>query len=92
MLNSIILVHTKEKDIMENTVVTKEMLIQGLKELGLKDAMKLIVHSSLKSFGTVEGGSEGVIDAITEIIGTEGTLLMPSFNTENHTAKVKYLM
>ena len=54
MLDSIILVHTKEKDIMENTVVTKEMLIQGLKELGLKDAMKLIVHSSLKSFGTVE--------------------------------------
>lgn len=65
---------------MENAVVTKEILIQGLKEIGLKKGMKLIVHSSLKSFGTVEGGPDSVIDAIIETIGTEGTLLMPSFN------------
>ena len=65
---------------MENAVVTKEMLIQGLKELGLKEGMKLMVHSSLKSFGTVEGGPDSVIDAIIETIGTNGTLLMPSFN------------
>jgi len=65
---------------MENAMVTKEMIIQGFKELGLKKGMKLMVHSSLKSFGKVEGGADSVIDAIIETIGTEGTLLMPSFN------------
>ncbi len=65
---------------MTETLVTKEILKSGFKELGLFDGMKIIVHSSLKSFGKVEGGADSVIDAICEIIGEDGTLMMPSFN------------
>jgi aminoglycoside 3-N-acetyltransferase len=38
------------------------------------------VHSSLKSFGQVEGGARAVIEALMEVLTPEGTLLMPSFN------------
>ena len=39
-----------------------------------------MVHSSLKSFGRVEGGARTVIAALMEVITPEGTLLFPSFN------------
>ena len=39
-----------------------------------------MVHSSLSSFGWVEGGAETVIKALMELVGTEGLILMPSFN------------
>lgn len=39
-----------------------------------------MVHSSLKSFGHVEGGAQAVIGALTDGLTDEGLLLMPSFN------------
>ena len=63
-------------------VVTKELLKQGFAELGIKAGMKIMVHSSLKSFGYVEGGADTVIDALMELLTPEGTLMMPSFNHE----------
>ena len=64
------------------TLVTKEMLKQGFAELGIRAGMKVMVHSSLKSFGYVEGGADAVIDALMELLTPEGTLMMPSFNHE----------
>ena len=40
----------------------------------------LIVHSSLRSIGQVEGGPAAVIVALLEAIGPSGTLLMPTFS------------
>jgi hypothetical protein len=42
--------------------------------------MGLMVHSSLSSFGYVEGGGATVVRALMEILTPEGTLLMPTFN------------
>lgn len=61
-------------------IVTKEALKQGLARLGIQPGMHLIAHSSLKSFGHVEGGADTVIDALMELLTPEGTLMMPSFN------------
>lgn len=60
--------------------VTKADVIAGLRDLGLGPGVGLIVHSSLKSFGRVEGGAETVITALMEVITPAGTLVMPSFN------------
>ncbi len=51
----------------------------GFKELGLNKGDVLLVHSSYKSFGGVEGGPQTVINALLNILGTEGTLIMPTF-------------
>ncbi len=60
--------------------VTKEILKEKLSALGLKRGMNIIVHSSLKSFGKVDGGADTVIDALCELLTEDGTLVMPSFN------------
>ncbi len=59
--------------------LTKQQLVTAFKELGLDTGDVVLVHSSYKSFGGVEGGPQTVIDAILEVIGKEGTLVMPTF-------------
>jgi aminoglycoside 3-N-acetyltransferase len=60
--------------------VTGADIIAGLRELGLTPGAGVMVHSSLKSFGRVEGGARTVIAALMELITPAGTLVMPSFN------------
>jgi len=55
--------------------VSAEEIGDGLRQLGLGRSSSVIVHSSLKSFGYVDGGPEAVCDALT---GTCGTVLMPA--------------
>ncbi|MBA7555354.1 hypothetical protein ES705_48015 [subsurface metagenome] len=46
-------------------------LVNGVKELGLEKGDVVLVHSSFKSFGGVEGGPQTVIDALLEVLGKE---------------------
>jgi aminoglycoside N3'-acetyltransferase len=41
--------------------------------------MMLEVHSSLRSFGHVEGGAETVIRALRTVVGGQGAVVMPAF-------------
>ena len=59
--------------------VKKSDIISVLQRIGLKTGDTLLVHSSLKSIGQVDEGASMIIDAILEILGCEGTLMMPSF-------------
>lgn len=61
-----------------NTVSRTE-LYKGLLELGLKPGDKLNMHSSLSSFGHLDGGTKTLISVIEEIITQEGLLMMPTF-------------
>ena len=56
---------------------TKEQLIEQLKTMGICKTDSLLVHSSMKSLGEVEGGADTVIDALMESV-SEGMLLMPA--------------
>ena len=46
----------------------KVELIEGLKKIGIREGMNLEVHSSLSSFGFVDGGADTVIDALMECV------------------------
>jgi aminoglycoside 3-N-acetyltransferase len=61
-------------------MVTKIDIIAGLYALGLEAGAGVMVHSSLKSFGHVDGGAQAVIEALMEVLTPQGTLLLPSFN------------
>ena len=63
-----------------DAMVTKAQLVRDLRRLGLRRGMDVMVHSSLSSIGHVVGGAEAVIDALLAVIGSRGTLVMPSFN------------
>ena len=60
--------------------VTKSDITSALGDLGLGPGMDLMVHSSLRSFGRVEGGACAVIEALMEVLTPAWTLVMPSFN------------
>jgi len=56
--------------------VNKGDIKDGLRKLGLKKGDSVGVHSSLKSFGHVDGGADTVIDALVETIGRDGNIVM----------------
>lgn len=64
-------------------MLTKEQLKEQLSLLGVEEGMTLMVHASMKSFGYVCGGSETLIDAVLELLGYEGTLVVPLQSSDN---------
>jgi aminoglycoside 3-N-acetyltransferase len=60
-------------------VVTVDDLEKGFRTAGLAQGDRIMVHSSLSSFGRVEGGAETVIEALMRIVGLDGTIIMPTF-------------
>lgn len=65
--------------------ITKDDIVAGLRKLGLKQGDSVGVHSSLSSFGYVEGGADAVVDALLEAVGKDGTVVVPAYsnNTES---------
>lgn len=63
----------------------KDILLGHLKKLGVEEGDNLLVHSSLKSLGEIEGGPETVIQTLVESVGEDGTLLMPALSYESVT-------
>jgi aminoglycoside 3-N-acetyltransferase len=57
-----------------------EDLVSEFRRIGLTDGDTVMVHSSYKSFGGIDGGPQTVLDALIDVIGNEGTLIMPRFN------------
>lgn len=53
-------------------------IVAGLERLGVEAGATLLVHSSLSSFGWVEGGEHAVIDALLHVTGRSGLLAMPT--------------
>ena len=47
-------------------------------EMGLSEGDTVLTHSSLKSFGYVNGGADAVIDAVLETVGDKGCMAVPT--------------
>jgi aminoglycoside 3-N-acetyltransferase len=60
--------------------VTRQEIMEGLRTLGLAEGDLVQVHSSLSSFGHVEGGADTVVDALLKAVGAKGTVMVPTFN------------
>ena len=63
-------------------LITVKSLSRQLQELGVKERMTLLVHSSLSSLGWVCGGPQAVVMALEEVLGNEGTLVMPTHSND----------
>lgn len=61
---------------------TATRIADELRELGLRAGDVVLVHSSLKSMGWVEGGPETVVKGFENVLGPTGTLLMPALTLE----------
>lgn len=56
---------------------TQQSLLDQLHQLGIDGRGTLLVHSSLKSIGEVEGGADTVLDALTDYM-KDGLLVLPT--------------
>lgn len=61
---------------------TVATLAGDLRDLGLAEGAIVLVHSSLSSLGWVAGGPVAVIQALLEVVGPEGTIVMPAHSGE----------
>ena len=65
----------------------REQIAEALQTLGLGAGHIAFVHSSLSSIGYVEGGADAVVDAFLAVLGSTGTLVVPTF-TFSHGGKL----
>ncbi len=65
---------------------TARRIADELRALGLRAGDVVLVHSSLKSMGWVEGGPETVVRGFESALGPMGTLLMPALTLEQDPA------
>lgn len=54
------------------------MMLRQLEALGVERGTVLVVHASFRSMAPVARGPRGVIQALLDAVGREGTLVMPS--------------
>lgn len=64
-------------------MVTRSDIASTLRKIGIKEGDTVLVHSSFKSLGEVEGGAEAVILGFFDAIGEEGTLVFPTFTQKD---------
>ena len=60
-------------------VLTPNKIKTGLEKIRLEKGMTVYAHSSMSSFGYVNGGPNSVINLILNLIGNKGTIVMPTF-------------
>jgi aminoglycoside 3-N-acetyltransferase-4 len=60
--------------------IGRSELVRQLKELGVEAGDVLLVHTAFRAVRPVEGGPLGLIAALREALGPQGTLVMPSWS------------
>jgi aminoglycoside 3-N-acetyltransferase len=58
---------------------TRQDIVELVAGLGVSPGDRLMVHSFLPSLGIVEDGLAGLAGALREVLGPDGTLLVPTF-------------
>ena len=63
-----------------------EILKQDLYELGIRKGDAVVMHSSYRSMGGLEGGIRTFVDAMMSVLGDTGTLIAPTLSFKFVTA------
>ena len=66
---------------------TFESLTRDLEKMGFKRDDTILIHSSMKSIGDVEGRADTVLDVLMDYFGKEGLLVFPTLTWSNVTDK-----
>jgi aminoglycoside 3-N-acetyltransferase len=61
-------------------VVTRDDVFKTFSAVGVPRGAHLFLHSSLSSLGYIQSGPSALIDGVLDVIGPEGTLMVPTFN------------
>ncbi|MCL1635660.1 AAC(3) family N-acetyltransferase [Luteimonas sp. SX5] len=62
---------------------SRRELFAQLSALGVRPGGILVVHAAFSKLGPIEGGPEGLIAALRDALGPDGTLVMPSMSDDD---------
>ena len=63
--------------------MTRAEVAEQLRALGVQPGGVLLVHTSYRSIRPIEDGPLGLIDALRAAVGDEGTIVMPSWTSDD---------
>jgi len=64
-------------------LVSLKRMREHLRDLGVRPGCVLLVHSAFSKVRPVEGGPQGLILALRDALGPDGTLVMPSMSDDD---------
>ena len=64
------------------SLVTPAAIAEDLATLGVRPGMLLNVHSAMSKLGFVIGSAQTVIEGVLDVLGPEGTLMMPAHSAQ----------
>jgi aminoglycoside 3-N-acetyltransferase len=67
--------------------ITLDDIVSGLQDAKIERGDVVLVHSAMRTFGKVQGGGKTVVEAFLKVLGTEGTLIMPTFTFAHESEK-----
>jgi aminoglycoside 3-N-acetyltransferase len=67
----------------ERGIHTGHSLAGDLRRLGLRSGDTVLVHSSLRALGFVPGGPQAVVQALQDVVGVDGTVVVPTQTPDN---------
>jgi len=63
---------------MAKQLVTRQQLMGDLRTMGIETGDVVMVHCRMSALGWIPGGEQTVCEAIREVVGAAGTIVMPS--------------
>jgi aminoglycoside 3-N-acetyltransferase len=69
--------------VVADTPVTRDSLAADLSRLGVRPGSVMLLHASMKSVGWVVGGPVAVVLALLDVLGPDGTLVVPTHTPDN---------
>ncbi len=75
-----------EKDAIQRTKglpLTRQSLADELRACGMNSGQTVLLHMAMSKLNWVVGSSQAVIQALLDVLGSDGTLMMPTQTTNN---------
>ena len=60
--------------------LSQQDIERALRDVGVTDGDLLFAHSSLSALGHIESGADAIINALLAVLGSKGTLVLPTFS------------
>ncbi|HUJ06093.1 MAG TPA: AAC(3) family N-acetyltransferase [Streptosporangiaceae bacterium] len=77
--------------VLSETGHTTSSLAADLRRLGLQSGDVVLVHASMRQIGWVAGGAAAVAGVLSEVVGANGTLVVPTQTPDNSDTSAAHL-
>ena len=74
----------RERDLIarQGRPLTPDLIARELRRMGIGAGDTVLMHVALSRLGWVVGGAQGLLEAVTGLLGARGTLVMPGFSSQ----------